>query len=66
MLTKETAIAMLRATGTLGLGQSTQCIITGDAAQDPLYRLVTRMVASNTGTRAVRMVAPGQNQAVLP
>lgn len=66
MLTKETAIARLRATGTLGGNQLNEFIIPAEAAKEPLCRLVGKLITSNTGTRSVRMVAPGNNQAVLP
>lgn len=66
MLTKETAIARLRATGTLGGDQSNAFIIPAAAAKEPLCRVVSKLVTSNIGTRAARMVAPACNQSVLP
>lgn len=66
MLTKETALARLRATGTLGVGTLNENIIPAMAARDPVSRAVHQMMMSNARTRSVRMVASGHNQAVLP
>lgn len=66
MLTKETAIARLRATGTLGASVPDTHIIAADAAKQELVRIVNKVLMSNTGTRGMRMVAPGCNQSVLP
>jgi hypothetical protein len=66
MLTKEAAIARLRATGTLGSAHPTANIISGSVAKEPMMRSVCNLVQANSRTRGARMVAPGLNQSVLP
>jgi hypothetical protein len=66
MLTKEAAIARLRATGTLGNAHPAAHIIPGPVAKEPLMRTVCSLVQGNSRTRGSRMVAPGLNQSVLP
>jgi hypothetical protein len=66
MLTKATAIARLRATGTLGSDETTIDVIPASAGKEQLAREISKVLLSNPRARGVRMVAPGANQAVLP
>ena len=66
MLTKEIAIARLRATGTLGSEDKATTVISATDAKAPIARMVSNVLLSNARTRGVRMVAAGANQAVLP
>lgn len=66
MLTKATAIARLRATGTLGTEETTVNVIPAAGAKDPLARVVNNLLLSNRRTRGLRMIAPAANQSVLP
>jgi hypothetical protein len=61
MLNKTTAIARLRATGTLGSEETMVNVIPAAGAKEPLARVVSNLLLSNR-----RMIAPAANQSVLP
>ncbi len=66
MLTRETAIARLRATGTLSDGERGGQIVAMREARCPVAATVNKLMMSNARAAAMRHVAPAANQAVLP
>ena len=66
MLTRESALARLRATGTLSAAGLPRTAITAAQAKDPLARLVAVIAAKAPTTTGPRHLAPSRNQGVLP
>lgn len=66
MPTKASAIALLRATGTL-VGEQRQAItVTHEQARAPITGEINRLMMGNARAAGLRHVAPSSNQAVLP
>ncbi len=66
MLTRETALARLRATGTLSAAGLPRTAITAAEAKDPVARLVATIAAKAAAAPGPRHLAPSANQGVLP
>lgn len=66
MLTKATAIAQLRATGTLATDQRKAIVVTHEQARAPMTGAINRLMMGNARAAGLRHVAPSSNQAVLP
>lgn len=66
MLTRETALARLRATGTLSSAGRSGVAITTQQAGDPLAKLVNDIASRACATTSARHLATSINQMVLP
>lgn len=66
MLTREAAIARLRATGTLATEQRLAIVVTAEHARSPMAREVNRLMMGNEHAAGMRHLAPSSNQVVLP
>lgn len=66
MLTREIALARLRATGTLASDQRLAIDVPLEAARAPLPQAVNKLMISNVRVSSPRHLAPSISQAVLP
>jgi hypothetical protein len=66
VLTRETAIARLRATGTLATEARQAIVVTSENARSQIAREVNRLMMGNASAAGARHLAPSCNQAVLP
>ncbi|NGZ86437.1 hypothetical protein [Duganella aceris] len=66
MLTRETALARLRATGTLAPGKKRLNVITRAQATDATARAIQRLVATDSHFDGARLLAPAAAHGVLP
>ena len=66
MLTRETALTRLRATGSLASDQRLAIAVTLEAARAPLPQAVSKLMLGNVRVSSPRHLAPSNSQAVLP
>ena len=66
MLTRETAIARLRATGTLATEARRAIVVDAEHLRSPMAREVNRLMMGNTSAVGARHLAPSCSQVVLP
>jgi hypothetical protein len=66
VLTKETAIAQLRTTGTLATEQRAAITVATELTGSPMICDVNRLMMGNACVAGLRHVAPSSNQVVLP
>jgi hypothetical protein len=66
VLTKEDAIARLRATGTLAMGARRPIVVDAEHARSPVAREVNRIMMGNASAAGGRHLAPSTDQVVLP
>jgi hypothetical protein len=66
MLTRETALARLRAAGTLAPGKKRLNVITRAQATDTTARAIHRIVAMDSYHDGARLLAPAAAQGLLP
>jgi hypothetical protein len=66
MLTKASAIALLRDVGTLATEQRRSIVVTAGDARAPMTAEINRLMMGNARAAGLRHVAPSSNQVVLP
>lgn len=66
MLTKETALARLRATGTLATDKRAANVITAAATVNPMVRAAARAIDASRRAAGLRALAPSIYHGVLP